>query len=319
MSRQSFLLQHTEGQSDAAVVASFAAQYYTASTDHPRTVITRHLPSDADDLRRALQLRFEAPTRGKRRKLVVLAEANAADELARRRNEWLSREARAKLGLAALAKALLMTESLRRIECYDISNVQGANAVGSMIVFEDGQPKKSEYRKFRIRTVVGANDYAMLREVMRRRFGHRTTAGRDHWPDPDLIIVDGGKGQLNAVLSVLRDLRVILPTIGLAKRQEEIFRPGQKDSLRLPRDSEGLYLLQRIRDEAHRFAIGYYRQRHGQATTKSLLDEIPGIGPKSRQLLLERFGSIEGIRSADDALLENLLGQKRAAHLRERL
>ncbi|MFH0829267.1 MAG: excinuclease ABC subunit UvrC [Candidatus Kerfeldbacteria bacterium] len=355
INRQYHVLQHVEPLSDAEVLASFAAQYYAESSDRPRSVVTRVLPVGVSNLSTLLRLIFEAPTRGKKRKLVQLAEENAADYLAQRQKEWLSREARIKLGLANLQRALLFPDPPERIECYDISNVQGANAVGSMVVFEHGVPKKTEYRKFNIKTVKGSNDYAMLQEVIRRRFDHhspparggvpegrgggssspargrrRTTAGmataredvakrQEGWEDPDLIIIDGGKGQLNAVLAVLRELNIMIPTIGLAKRLEEIFRPGMKEPLRLAKDSEGLFLLQRIRDEAHRFAIGSFRLRHERATKQSLLDEVPCIGPALKKKLLARFGSVEGIRLADDNDIETVIGKHRTAILREHL
>lgn len=318
MNRQFHVLQHVGTQTDADILSSFIAQYYGQLTDHPSVVITRVLPTDAAQLRKLLGIKIESPNRGRKRKLVVLAEENANDYLSRKQREWLSNEARAKLGLADLQTALLFLESPRRIECYDISNVQGTNAVGSMVVFEQGLPKKSDYRKFTIKTVEGSNDYAMLQEVIKRRFGHHHT-GASGWPDPDLIIVDGGKGQLNAALAVMRELKVLIPTVGLAKRLEELFRPGQKEPIRLPKDSEGLYLLQRIRDEAHRFAIGSYRAKHGKATTASLLDEVPGIGPTLKKKLIARFGSVEGIRSADDADIETVIGKTKTALLREHL
>ncbi len=330
LNRQNFILQHVEGQTEAEIVSSFSSQYYSQSTDHPTTVLAPIIPTNGPDLERILQIHFHAPRRGKKRKLVRLAEANAQDFLQHKQREWLSKQARAKLGLTELQQALLLTEPLKRIECYDISNVQGTSAVGSMVVFENGLPKKSDYRKFKIISVKGANDYAMLQEVLKRRFERHSPplrggdtakprGGEEGWPNPSLIIIDGGKGQLNAALATLKELRISVPTIGLAKRQEEIFRPGQKEPIRLPKDSESMFLLQRIRDEAHRFAIGYYRQRHSTATTKSLLDEVPGIGPKLKKLLLQKFGSVDGIRAADDARLEQLLGKKRASALREHL
>lgn len=318
MNRQFHILQNVEEQSDADLLNSFATQYYSQLADHPTTVISRIAPSDVTTLKRALRLRFESPSRGRKRKLVRMAEENATDYLARKQREWLSKEARAKLGLKDLQTAFYFPEPPHRIECYDISNVQGTNAVGSMVVFEDGLPKRSDYRKFNIKTVLGSNDFAMLKEVMRRRFGGHSHE-RGGWKDPDLIIIDGGKGQLSSVLSVLRELKVLIPTVSLAKRHEEIFRPGQKEPLRLPNDSEGLYLVQRIRDEAHRFAIGSYRSRHEHATTKSLLDEIPGIGPVLKKKLLTRFGSVAGIRAADDTELEDMLGAATTTSLREHL
>ncbi|MBI4090305.1 MAG: excinuclease ABC subunit UvrC [Candidatus Kerfeldbacteria bacterium] len=329
LNRQLLMLRQTAGQPDAEVLSSFITQFYAQSTDHPRTVVTRLLPTEHATVAQALLLRIEAPNRGRRRKLVLLAESNAKDYLERKQREWLSKEARAKLGLQELAQALLLTEPPGRIECYDISNVQGTYAVGSLVVFEHGLPKKSDYKKFRIKTVAGSNDYAMLQEVLRRRFGRHSPqrgeatakprGGEGGWPNPSLVIIDGGKGQLNAALAVLRELQVLVPTVGLAKREEEIFRPGQKESIRLPKDSEGLFLIQRIRDEAHRFAVGYYRQRHGTAAAKSLLDEVPGIGPKLKKLLLQKFGSVQGIREANDQVLESLIGKKKTGLLREHL
>lgn len=337
LNRQHFILQHTEALSDQEILNSFISQYYAQATDHPDTVITSTLPSDHQSAARLLQLKIEAPSRGKKRKLVLLAERNAQDYLEQKQREWLSKEARAKLGLQELQRALLLTEPPKRIEAYDISNIQGTNAVGSMIVFERGLPKKGDYKKFKIATVKGTNDVAMLQEVLKRRFGHHSpplrggdtaeprggvarSAGKvGAWPDPDLLIIDGGKGQLNAVLKILRELSVIIPTIGLAKREEEIFRPGQKESIRLPKDSEGLFLVQRIRDEAHRFAIGYFRKRHGTEMIRSLLDEVPGIGPKYKKLLIEMFGSVQGIREAEDEALEKLIGKKKTSLLRAHL
>ncbi len=332
LNRQNIILQHVEHLTDDVILHSFITQYYSQSTDHPSTIITRTLPPDPKTIARTLQINMAAPSRGKKRKLVALAERNAQDYLEQKQREWLSREARAKLGLQELQRALLLPEPPRRIEAYDISNIQGTSAVGSMIVFEQGRPKKSDYKKFKITSVSGSNDYAMLQEVLRRRFAHTQTSAPSHqqainrgrpvaegWTLPQLIIIDGGKGQLNAALKTLRELNVIIPTIGLAKREEEIFRPGQRESLHLPKNHEGLFLIQRIRDEAHNFAIGYYRKRHGMAALTSVLDEIPGVGPSTKRLLLKKFGSVQGIRQANDADLERLIGKKRTAMLREHL
>ncbi len=346
MNRQYHILQHTEGLTDSAVVSSFLEQYYPEATDHPSTVVLRAVPDSATALRRALALRFEAPTRGKKRKLVVLAEENARDWIEQKRREWLTKEARARLGLTEIQHALLFPDPPRRIECFDVSNIQGTDAVGSMVVFEDGLPKKSDYRKFTIRGVAGINDYAMMQEIVRRRFAHhrqsspplqggvpegrggtspargevaRSAGVVEAWPVPDLVIIDGGKGQLNAALAVLRELDLMIPTVGLAKRLEELFRPGSKEPLRLPRDSEGLFLLQRIRDEAHRFAIGTFRARHRKESSRSLLDEVPGIGPTLRKKLLARFGSVDGIRSADDSEITAVIGKHKTEILREHM
>ncbi|MCR4395043.1 MAG: helix-hairpin-helix domain-containing protein, partial [Dehalococcoidales bacterium] len=186
---------------------------------------------------------------------------------------------------------------------YDVSNIQGQDAVGSMVVFEDGKPKPSQYRRFKIRTVEGANDYAMLQEMLRRRFRRALSSDADNsgaWTRlPDLILIDGGRGQLNAALSVMEELEIkSVPVIGLAKEYEEIFLPSESNPLKLPDSSPALKLLQRLRDEAHRFAISYFQKVHKKRTFSSILDAVPGIGPKRKKALIQHFGSIKSIREA---------------------
>jgi excinuclease ABC subunit C len=197
-----------------------------------------------------------------------------------------------------------------RIECYDISTTQGSATTGSMVVFVKGVPRKSDYRRFRIRTVQGTDDYASMREMLRRRFRRiaepdpdliEKPGAKSSWDlMPDLLVVDGGKGQLNVVLEVLDEygLRDQVPAVGLAKQEEEIYLPDRSDPVRLPRSSEGLFLIQRVRDEAHRFAITYHRRVRRKQTVVSQLDGVPGIGPKRRSALLKHFGSIQAIRQA---------------------
>ncbi|MGZ6372375.1 MAG: helix-hairpin-helix domain-containing protein, partial [Candidatus Limnocylindria bacterium] len=191
-----------------------------------------------------------------------------------------------------------------RIECYDISNFQGRESVASMVVFEDGRPRSGEYRRFRIRTVAGANDVASHQEVLRRRFrrvraGEEGSAEEVHWALPDLVIVDGGKGQLAAAVGVLRELGLgDVPVAGLAKRFEELYLPGRPDPILLPARSQGLYLVQRIRDEAHRFAITYHRNVRSRRALASVFDDVEGIGPVRKKALLKRFGSVRRIREA---------------------
>jgi len=188
------------------------------------------------------------------------------------------------------------------MEAYDISNIQGVAAVGSMVVFEKGKPKPSHYRRFRIKTVSGANDYAMLQEILRRRFKRLKSDAStpDTWAVlPDLVLIDGGKGQLNAALSVMHDMGAgSVPTASLAKENEEVFIPQKKEAIILPSSSYGLQLLQRLRDEAHRFALGYHHKIHQKETFTSPFDTIPGIGPKRKRALLRQFGSIQAIRRA---------------------
>jgi excinuclease ABC subunit C len=207
--------------------------------------------------------------------------------------------------LAEIERELRLPHLPSRMECYDISNIQGKAAAGSMVVFDKGKPKPSHYRRFRIKTVSGADDYAMLQEVLRRRFKRFSlkssdASTADTWAVlPDLVLIDGGKGQLNAALSVMREMGAgLVPTASLAKENEEIFIPQQSKPISLPGSSPGLQLLQRLRDEAHRFALGYHRKIRRRETFTSALDAIPGIGPNRKRALLKQFGSVRAIREA---------------------
>jgi excinuclease ABC subunit C len=310
-------------------VASFVKQFYDDAAYVPMKVI---LPTNVEEAlvieswlrgKRGSKVKLHVPKRGRGRELVQMAAENAAETLASLRAQWMADEGRSVEALAQLQEHLGLEEAPTRIEGYDISNIQGTAATGSMVVFVKGVPRKSDYRRFRIRTVEGADDYAMMQEVLRRRF-KRAIEGRaeedsksgDVWTIlPDLIVIDGGKGQLNAALEVLEGhgLKGEVPAIGLAKKQEEVFLPGRSEPLILPRDSQGLYLLQRIRDEAHRFAIGYHRKLRAKKSLASILEEIPGIGPKRRQALLKHFGSIEAIRQASVEELAAVKGMTRKA------
>jgi excinuclease ABC subunit C len=279
--------------------------------------------------KRGTRVAIHVPRRGKGQELVKMAAENAVDTLKHLRAQWEADEARQVRALEELERALHLDRAPTRMECYDISNIQGSSATGSMVVFVKGVAKKSDYRRFRIKSVEGADDYAMLQEVLRRRFKRAppqaTEAGdeKEAWRVlPDLLIVDGGKGQLNAALEVMTELGVCgLGAIGLAKQREEVFVPGRTDPILLPRDSEGLYLLQRVRDEAHRFAIGYHRRLREKSGMRSRLDDVPGIGPKRRQALLKHFGSLDAIREASIEQLAAIAHMSKAAAevLRERL
>jgi excinuclease ABC subunit C len=202
-------------------------------------------------------------------------------------------------GLQELKKRLRLPKMPLRIECYDVSNIQGALAVSSMVVLEKGWPKPAHYRRFRIKTVAGADDYAMIQETLRRRF-KRGLAGEGTWAiSPDLVLIDGGRGQLNAALEIRRELGLdSIPMVSLAKENEEVFLPGDPQPVYIAKDSPALHILQRARDEAHRFAISYHQKlRHKEAIT-STLDNIPGIGPRRKKALLKKFGSIEAIKEA---------------------
>jgi excinuclease ABC subunit C len=247
---------------------------------------------------------FHVPRRGRQRELLELAARNAGEVLAHEQARWLADEGKTLGALEELAEALDLEGTPTRIECYDISTIQGTSTVGSMVVFEDGRPRSGEYRRFRIRTVQGTNDFASHQEVLRRRFGHALRAGEGtaeelRWRLPDLVVIDGGKGQVSAARRVLDELGLHdLPLVGLAKEREELFRPGRPEPIVLPAASGALYLVQRMRDEAHRFAITYHRQVRARAQVRSVLDELPGVGPARKRALLRVFGSARKIREA---------------------
>ena len=247
---------------------------------------------------------MRVPMRGEKRELLDLATRNATETLAREHARWLADEGRTLVALEELADALGLAGAPRRMECYDISNFQGAQSVGSMVVFENGRPRTGEYRRFRIKDVKGPNDFASHQEVLRRRF-HRAKTGEEgneeelRWRLPDLVVIDGGKGQLSAAKEVLDQLGFDdLPVVGLAKEREEIFLPDREEPVLLPVTSPALYLVQRLRDEAHRFAITYHRSLRAKAASHSALDDLPGVGPKRRAALLRVFGSARRLREA---------------------
>jgi excinuclease ABC subunit C len=324
-------------------MSSFVKQFYDEAAYVPPAILLQHSVDEAMVIeqwlkqKRGTKVALQVPQRGKGRELVKLAAENAADTLANLRAQWAADQARQVTALDDLQKYLHIDTAPTRIECYDISNIQGRAATGSMVVFVKGVPRKSEYRRFQIKSVSGANDYAMLQEVLRRRFKRAAPSARGGaaqepkpveeeaggWAVlPDLLVVDGGKGQLHAAMEVMAEMGVSsIPAIGLAKRMEEVFVPSNPDPVAIPRDSEGLYLLERIRDEAHRFAIGYHRKLRTKAGLSSKLDEIPGIGDKRRAGLMRRFRSLEAIRQASIEELASVTGMTREAaeRLKERL
>ncbi|NIO68293.1 MAG: excinuclease ABC subunit UvrC [Anaerolineae bacterium] len=336
--REYFVLEGTADEDARQIMTSFVKQFYDKAAYVPSEIL---LQSDIDEAmiiqswlrsKRGTKVTLKVPQRGQKKELVQMAAENAAETLAHLRAQWLLDEGKGVEALAELQEHLELAQPPSRIECYDISNIQGQAATGSMVVFVKGVPRKSDYRRFKIRTVEGADDYAMMQEVLRRRFrravpstGLRTGGDTkekgelvkdEAWTMlPDLVVVDGGKGQLNAALEVMDeyDLREAVPVVGLAKEREEIFVPDQPEPILLPRGSQGLFLIQRIRDEAHRFALQYHRRLREKKTLTSTLEEIPGIGPKRRQALLKHFGSLEGIRQASLEELAAVAGMSRAA------
>ncbi len=308
--RDVFLLDAMRDATVEEVLLSFLEQYYTRAPSVPHEIyVSTVLPEGAllEDFlaeRRGGRVRLRVPQRGEKRELMALAERNAAETLAREQARWMADQGKTLLALEELAEALGLPAAPLRIECYDISNFQGAESVGSMVVFEDGKPRSGEYRRFKIRTVEGSNDFASHQEVLRRRFrqarsGDEGSEEERRWRMPDLVIVDGGKGQVSAAKEVLDELGLHdLPLAGLAKEREELFLPGVSEPVVLPATSQALYLVQRLRDEAHRFAILYHRGLRAKRTVRSAFDDLPGVGPKRRRALLRVFGSAKRVREA---------------------
>ena len=333
--REYFILQGTRDSSPGEVMGSFIMQFYESSPHVPTEIIVEAEPDDRAVVQAWLKekrkgaVTITAPKRGEKLRLVEMVKQNAREVLEQQRIKWLTDSQKTQMALEELQEALNLAAPPMRIECYDISNTQGTNSVGAMVVFEAGRPKNSEYRRFKIKTVEGPNDFASHQEMLRRRFRRQAQhekSSDDHdgeteqeaslqhdWAMPDLIIIDGGKGQLSAALEVLQELHIEVPTVGLAKENEEIFIPGSPDPIILPRSSQGLYMVQRIRDEAHRFGITYHRKLRSDRTFKSVLDEIPGIGPKRKQALMKHFGSVRAISAASLEDLAQLDGMTRDA------
>lgn len=335
---------------DGELLSAFLQQFYNDAVALPTEVLLPTEPDDLDLLQEFLRSSRKGrsellvPKRGDKQKLVDLANENARELLAHERVKFLSNRQRTLEAASELGRYLELPGFPHRIECYDISNIQGTSAVGAMVVFLDGQPRNQEYRRFKIKTVQGSDDFSMLREMLRRRFSRavrdRADAAeqadvldadqivavdpdtseplaavmpaderaadsgeiREGWAAwPDLVIVDGGKGQVSSAAEVFAELGIShIPLYGLAKQQEELFKPGESRSLLLPRTAPSLYLLQRIRDETHRFAITFHRQVRGKKSLVSSLDAVQGIGPARRKALIRTFGSVHGIKQATE-------------------
>jgi excinuclease ABC subunit C len=315
MGRKGFVVDKVEDLAPGELVGDvLEALYDDPPLGVPKTVLVPTEPDDPElyadwlSLARGSRVEVRVPQRGAKRELQATVTRNAAEEFTRHRLRRASdHNARAK-ALNELQDALGLPDAPLRIECYDMSHIQGTDYVGSMVVMEDGLPKKSDYRRFKVRSVPGNDDFAAMEEVLTRRLtayiDERSLpvserSGRFSYP-PQLLLVDGGKGQLNVAVRVLEDLGLDeeIPVAALAKRFEEVFLPGMADAVRIPRGSEALYLLQRIRDEAHRFAITYHRQLRGKRMTKSVLDDIKGLGPTRRKRLTKELGGVAGVRNA---------------------
>ena len=303
------------------VLTSFASQYYASSTHVPRILYLPGKPLNLELLTKFLESRRQAKVevrvaqRGRFRTLLERAQETAAASLGQARIAQDFDAGRASAALEDLRQRLGLSQLLHRIECYDISNTMGEQSVGSMVVFEEARPKPSDFRIFSIRSVEGPNDFASIEEVISRRFAHLTRRDEEDSSfgvRPDLLIVDGGAGQLAAAGRALAKSGFSdLPHFGLAKRFEELYAPGRPDPIHLPQGSLALFLVQRVRDEAHRFAITRHRAKRAKAGIQSRLDEIGGLGPKRRKALLRRFGSVEGIRRASSEELTSVPGISR--------
>jgi len=316
VAREGFLLDHVaDGE---AFLGAAIQQYYAAGRYVPREVLAGAEIAESELLqewlsrKRGTLVRIRVPQRGEKLRLLELVARNArlAYDL-----EWRHPRQQSQLVLRALQEALDLEVEPNRIECFDISNIQGSDVVASLVVFQDGQPKKSDYRKFKIRTLDGQpDDFAAMREVVGRRYHRLLEEGKDL---PDLVLVDGGPGQLASAVAALQELGLgDQPVASLAKRDELIFLPGRELPVALPRSSPVLQLVQRVRDEAHRFAITFHRQVRQQRTLRSELDAIPGVGPAKRRKLLSRFGSLRGVRSASETELRSVVGAGLAARIR---
>ncbi|OGO06083.1 MAG: excinuclease ABC subunit C [Chloroflexi bacterium RBG_13_56_8] len=327
--REYFVLTSALNEADSEMIGSFLKQFYDEAPHIPREILVQKRPDDAPVIaewltnKRGAKVSIRVPRRDDKRDVMRLVEQNAEAKLDQLSAEWEADTNKHVIALGEIQETLGLPAPPSRIECYDISNIQGVSATGSMVVYAKGVPSRRDYRRFRIKTVEGPNDFASMAEVLHRRFHRGQEADAARGPDgkenrwaimPDLVLVDGGKGQVSAALAAMQEEGVgDIPVAGLAKQNEELYVPGRSQPIILPRDSEGLYLLQRIRDEAHRFAITYHRQLREKRTKSSLLDQIPGIGPRRRKALLERFGSLAAIRQASVEELATVPGMNRRA------
>lgn len=318
--REPFILKNTEGVERKEILASFIKQFYDSASFIPREIIVEEEIEDLPIIeewltqKKGSKVSITIPRRGEKKKLAEMVAENARDFLDHRESIENRERMKNRKAMEELKTYLNLEDLPRRIEAFDISNTQGTELVASMVVFEEGSPKKEDYRKFKIKTVEGPNDFESMKEAVSRRF-KRALEGDEKFKDlPDLLLIDGGKGQLKYAREALRELNLeYIPTIGLAKEFEHIFVEGKDDPIILPRDSEALYLVQRVRDEAHRFAITFHRQLRDKRNLHSVLEDIPGIGKVRRLALLNALGSIDGIKEASVDELSKVPGMNRKA------
>ena len=326
--RQHFYLDGVAENSEQEILVNFLQQYYLNPDECPRQIL---LPAELGEEQALLEqwlsqrsdqrVEFVVPQIGEKKKLINLCQKNARFLLDELQLQKLQRKDHVPFNVQELQKHLNMERPPRRIEGFDISNIQGKDAVASMVCFVDGRPKKSEYRIFKIRSKDTPDDFTMIHEAVFRRYKRQLAENR---PLPDLILIDGGKGQLSSAIQALTELGIAVPgqpIIGLAKRLEEVFLPGQSEAMNIPKRSSGLKLLQQTRDEAHRFAITHFRKQHKKSTLKSPLDDIPGIGPARKKHLLTTFGSLKRLKEAslEELREKGKLPEKLAQTLQEAL
>lgn len=319
-------------------IERFLEQYYLDASSIPQVIYSEVATENQNLIKQIIKSRFnknikiEVPKKGQLAKLVALGKENAIEYL----KNWLNAKAgnldKINASLTQLKETLGLSVIPKRIECFDISNIQGTNAVASMVVFKDGLPAKNEYRKFKIQTKQTPDDFAMMHEALTRRLARSWDKSKiqnlnskiesnpkSFWPVPDLIVIDGGKGQLSAVYSIIQNSKLNIPVIGLAKRIEEIFLPEQSSPIILDHNQPALQLLQRLRDEAHRFGITFHRQLRSKQAIKSALDDVPGIGPKLKKLLKQKIGTVADIKNSSQEELAKLVGEKLALNLKKYL
>ncbi|MEC7884817.1 MAG: excinuclease ABC subunit UvrC [Chloroflexota bacterium] len=319
--RDNYLMTVGEFDDLSSVQTAFIKQFYKVTPYVPPTILTQSMVGEEKESlenflksKRGSRVKITTPIRGERKKLVNMVVENANQGMQQLRVTRFVESGNNDTGMIELQEALSLPEKPSRIECYDISNIQGTNAVGSMVVFQDGKPKPSDYRRFQIKTVNQVDDYSMMREMLSRRFkrlkeensidtdsvSKGNTRKDTKWTEtPKLVLIDGGKGHLGAALQVFLELGINdVPLASLAKENEELFIPDFQEPIVLPRNSQGLYLVQRARDEAHRFAVTYHRKRRSKNTIRSSLDMVPGVGPKKRRQLLTKYGSVAKIRES---------------------
>ena len=319
--RDHFIMTSTQDDTPSEILSAFVKQFYEVNPYVPPRILVQDELVDTEAIqawlseKRRSKVRIYVPQRGEKRRLMRMVAENASEGMEQRRVQAAAEEGALGQAMEELQEALNLPTLPRRMECYDISNTQGSNPVGSMVVFEEGKPRSSDYRKFQIKGVDGVDDYSMMREMLTRRFRRladpksqvaevddedRGESKGQAWQQaPDLVLIDGGKGHLGAALQVFLELGITsIPLASLAKENEELFVPQTPEPIVLPRTSPALFLVQRLRDEAHRFAITYHRQRRSKRSTTSALDHVPGIGPKRRQMLIRQFGSVQGVREA---------------------